>query len=214
MTNLPSPRRLARPLLIALSALALLAALLGPSQTLAQTRGASCPSDARAGKPRHGAHACTHPSHRSTARHAAKRRAGHAHAKAKGKGKAKGTDKGKAKGTRAAHGAGATVFVPARCEDGAIPVAGAGGSFSCEDGSQPSCEDGAAPTRSRGGAGLVCAVSSGEEAQASAGEEVECEEAATEAAEPEEESGCPAAAAAGSGSGEGACDAAGCEAEA
>jgi hypothetical protein len=54
------------------------------------------------------------------------------------------------------------VLDEAACEDGSAPVREAGGSFSCDDESQPVCENGATPTPSSNGSTLVCAGESNE----------------------------------------------------
>jgi hypothetical protein len=137
---------LAATLAVALGALVL--ALLGPAQTLAQAHKAACGAHR---KPAHG-HACTHASHKRRASHRGKHHAKHA--------------KKPVKTTSPAP-------APASCEDGSEPVRGAKGAFSCDDGSEPECEDGAAPTRASGGKSLVCPAAV--EAEPGAGEE-ECEE--------------------------------------
>ncbi|MGD1056513.1 MAG: hypothetical protein ABR992_03785 [Solirubrobacteraceae bacterium] len=126
----------------------LVAALLGPAQTLAQTRKPSC-SHARA---KRGAHACGQTSHKGKARHSKKHR----------------------KHTlTAVPGEAVPAPTPATCEDGSAPVQEANGSFSCADGSEPACEDGASPTRSHTGKSLLCPVIA--EPESESGEE-ECEE--------------------------------------
>lgn len=49
----------------------------------------------------------------------------------------------------------ATPATPALCEDGSMPVAGAG-EFTCGDGSEPGCEDGSEPTQSAIGTAPLC----------------------------------------------------------
>jgi hypothetical protein len=61
-------------------------------------------------------------------------------------------------------------------------VRSAGGSFACQDGSEPECEDGSTPTRSRGGRSLLCHASF--EGSPEAGE-AECEEGAGSSCEAE-----------------------------
>jgi hypothetical protein len=46
-------------------------------------------------------------------------------------------------------------FSEASCEDGSPPT-GAGGAYTCDDGSQPECEDGSQPVLSDEGAALTC----------------------------------------------------------
>jgi hypothetical protein len=142
-------------LLVALALVSsmLAAALIKPSQSLAQTRKATCPSSAARGKAKSSTSACAKSRHKrrhhDTSRHNAK------HAVSK-----------------LPKGISSTV-VEAYCEDGSAPVRARDGSFSCEDGSEPLCEDGATPAHSKNGTRLVCPVFSEEEASAS---EVECEE--------------------------------------
>jgi hypothetical protein len=173
LTDRPPARRLALAVTLALSLSVFVMALLGPAQTLAQTHRAACSGAAHA-KAKHGAHACTQSSRKIKAK--TKRRSKHASVKK----------------TRKRSSAASQAMVPARCEDGSTPVREAGGSFVCEDGSEPQCEDGATPTVSRNGKSLVCAVPAEGEASAS---ESECEE---------ESLGCST----GSGSGEQTCEAA------
>jgi hypothetical protein len=149
---LPTPtstRRLSSPLTLVVFLAVLVAALLGPAQTLAQTRKPSCSSHAKA---RHGAHACVQSSHKASKRHTKKRR----------------------KQTLAnVPGEAVPTVEPASCEDGSAPVQEANGSFSCADGSEPECEDGASPTRSHDGESLLCPVITEPEAESG---ETECEE--------------------------------------
>jgi hypothetical protein len=179
-------RGLARPLLLALSLLALAIALVGPSETFAQTHRATCTSSHA--KARHATHNCPQSSHKAKTRPAVKHRAKRSHRKTKTK--------------RSAHGSKARSFVPAVCEDGNTPVLEAEGSFSCEDGSEPLCEDGATPTRSTNGKSLVCTVASESEAT---GGDAECEE--------EPEAGEGSACGIETEAGEQACEASLCEAE-
>jgi hypothetical protein len=139
--------------------IALVAALLGPAQTLAQTRRATCSSALTHAKAVHGTHACGRSSHKGKG-HRRKRHSKHAPAKT--------------------HQQGIPATLPAAyCEDGDTPVKSSDGSFSCADGSEPECEDGAEPARSSNGRSLVCAILDEEaqaEEEAEAGES-ECEEA-------------------------------------
>jgi hypothetical protein len=135
---------------LALSLSAFVVALFGPAQTLAQAHKASCPSAVHA-KTKHGAHACTQPSHKT------KRHAKHS---------------AKKKTHKKTHGA-SQATAPAHCEDGSAPLRASDGSFACDDGSEPECEDGATPKASRTGNSLVCLVAAEGEASAS---EAECEE--------------------------------------
>jgi hypothetical protein len=158
-TSLPL-RRLAPALALALALCALVAALIGASQTFAQARRAACP----------GAHAHKRHSHgcatgKGKPRRASKRRGKHTH--------------GKTKGTGRSHGSGAPA--PAQCEDGDAPVLISEGSFSCEDGSEPECKNDALPVPSSNGQSLVCPVSGEHEPGAG---EANCEELE------EQESGC------------------------
>jgi hypothetical protein len=144
-------RRLARTLALLVSIGALLAALAGASQTLAQTRGkvACLTSTGHAKTSRH-SHVCSarpHKRHRMHKRGSLKRRTA-------GKG-------------RRSHGA-----VAARCENGSAPTLSGEGSFSCEDGSQPECENGATPTPGAHQT-LLCPVVGEQETGA---EEPDCEE--------------------------------------
>jgi hypothetical protein len=152
------PRSPAHATLLACLA-ALATALLGPAQTLAQTRRASCSSAAAHAKAAHSVHACGRSSHKG--KNHRRRRRKHAPAKP--------------------HQQGVPATLPAAyCEDGSAPARSSDGSFSCADGSEPECEDGAEPTRSSSGRSLVCAILSEEaeaEEEAEAGESG-CEEAA------------------------------------
>ena len=134
-------------LVVLLAALA--AALIGPAQTLAQTRKPSC---SHAGT-RHGARTCSQASHKGRARHSSKHRGKHTLA--------------------TTPGAAVPAVEAASCEDGSAPVREANGSFSCADGSEPECEDGASPTRSHNGKSLLCPISAEPESESGEGE---CEE--------------------------------------
>jgi hypothetical protein len=149
LTTIPSTRRRASALTLVVLLAVLVTALLGPAQTLAQTRKPSCSH----AKSKHGAHACVQASHKGKARHSGKHRGKHTLA----------TNPGEA----------APVVEPASCEDGSIPVKEANGSFSCADGSEPACEDGASPTRSRNGKSLLCPATAEPESETG---EAECEE--------------------------------------
>ncbi len=127
----------------------LVAALIGPAQTLAQTHKPSC-SHARA---KHGARACSQASHKNKTRHSRKHRGKHTLANTPGEA--------------------APAVEAASCEDGSAPVKEANSSFSCADGSEPECEDGANPTRSHNGKSLLCPVIAEPESEAG---ETECEE--------------------------------------
>jgi hypothetical protein len=146
-----STRRFALALTLALSLAALVAALLGPTQTLAQARGSSC-SGAHA-KTKCTEHACSQSSHKGRAHHTSK-----CHVKR--------TSTKKSPKTHQA-------TTPAYCEDASAPVRAMSGSFSCEDGSEPQCDEGAQPQRSANGKSLVCPVLPEEEPSAG---ETECEE--------------------------------------
>lgn len=142
---------------LVLSLSAFVVALLGPAQTLAQTRKTACPTSATHGKKKHAAR-CTQASHKGKSQ---TRRARH-HAKL-----------APAKKTSQTSTPAAASVEPARCEGGQTPVRAADGTFSCSDGSEPECEDGATPTPSHKGKSLVCPVSSEAESSSTA---VECEE--------------------------------------
>jgi hypothetical protein len=156
LTNQQPARRRARIVTIALSLVVLAAALLGPSQTLAQTHKPACA--------------------------AARGRAAHACSSHKGKHKRKPRHRGKnttkRKATKTKGGASSPVIlVPALCEDGSKPIRAGADGFTCEDGSEPSCEDNVAPTTSRNGKTLLCPAPGESEASASEGEsQGECEE--------------------------------------
>jgi hypothetical protein len=183
ISSKPPIRTLAGPLLLALAAVALAAAALGPSGALAQTRHACSGTHAEKS---HGERACSKPSRKRAPRHASKPHDKRSHARKKG------------------HGAPKTIFKAALCENGATPALGASGSFSCEDGSEPLCESGAMPTISRGGRSLVCAVS----LPPAMAEENECE-----AEEPPAGEGQSCATTSAAGPEEPACEASGCEKE-
>jgi hypothetical protein len=138
-----STRRLALALTLALSLGIFVAALIGPSQTLAKAHSSTCSSA-------HHKTNCTTPacSHKSKAHHASKCPPKHAKKKA-------------------------PALAGAVCEDGSAPARAKGGSFSCDDGSEPTCENGAIPTRSGNGKTLVCPIIFEEETSSG---ETECEE--------------------------------------
>jgi len=179
LTNRPHAPRLALALTLTATLSVLGTALLGPAQTLAQTRRAACSTGAHA-KSRHaGAHACAQSSH--------KLKAGKRHGKHSS---TKKTSRTGSPGSQA---------VAALCQDGSAPVRGGDGSFSCADGSEPTCEDGATPTSTRNGKSLLCpAASEGEPASV----ETECEEeslgCATETSSGSGEQACEASASASS----------------
>lgn len=158
MTSRPSAR-LTTALTLALSLLALGVTLLGPAQTLAQTRKA-CSKPTSQTKTKHAAGACTKSSRRSKkTRHSSRHHAKPAPTK---------------KAPKTSTPASASVL-PARCEGGEAPVRAADGTFSCNDGSEPECEDGATPTASHKGTRLVCPVSTEADAESSS-TGAECEE--------------------------------------
>jgi hypothetical protein len=160
MTTTPKARRLAPISMLVLSLCVLAAMLLGPSQTLAQTRKPSCPTSSSHARGKRTAHSCTEPSHKAAGRTQA-RRSGKRHAK-----------RTPAGGTRKR---GSQPPPPAAvCEDGSTPEGDREGAFSCTDGSEPICEDGATPTPSHNGKSLVCPVPGEHEPGSSA---TECEEA-------------------------------------
>jgi hypothetical protein len=159
MTSRPSAR-LTTALTLALSLLALVVILLGPAQTLAQTR-KSCSTSGES-KTKHPAHACSQSSRRGKKKHHSSKHH---------------TKRVAAKKTSKASAPAAALVEPARCEGGQTPVRTANGTFSCSDGSEPECEDGATPIASRKGTRLVCPVSTEAEAEAESGSSaVECEE--------------------------------------
>jgi hypothetical protein len=151
LTDRPHPR-LTLALTIVLSLGVLVAALLGPAQTLAQTRKISCPSAATRAKAKHEGRACTQSS-------------------SKGKGNAKRRGKHGLKKTKA--GSTGSAALAAVCEDGSAPTRGTGSEFSCTDGSEPTCEDGTTPMASRNGKSLICPAA-GESESSTA--EAECED--------------------------------------
>jgi hypothetical protein len=150
LTDSHPTRRLAAILALALSLAAATAALLGPSQTLAQTHRSSCAS-AHA-KARCNARTCAQSAHKGRGRHTARCHTNRASAK-----KAPKTSR--------------QALALAYCEGGGAPVQAEDGSFSCEDGAQPQCENGAIPTPR--GKSLVCPVIFSEETSSG---QAECEE--------------------------------------
>ncbi len=149
LTNRPRIRRLTLALTVALALVALVTALIGPAETLAQTHKAACSSSAAHAKK---AKSTTHP----CATH---------------KGKSKSTSKTKHAKKRHKRG-GVLPRIPASCEDGSTPVLSEG-SFRCSDGSEPQCVDGGAPAASRNGKMLLCPAVAGSEGGSG---EAECEE--------------------------------------
>jgi hypothetical protein len=173
LTTLPRIRRLTPALAIVLSLVALVTALVGPAETLAQTHKAACSSSAAHTKK---AKSTTHP----CATH---------------KSKVKRTSKAKHAKKKHNKRAGLSLRVPASCEDGNAPMLSEG-SFHCSDGSEPQCVDGATPTASRNGKMLLCAAVAGSEASSG---ETECEEEELEcvASSGSGEEACEAAASGG-----------------
>jgi hypothetical protein len=159
LTSRPPIRRLALALTLALTLSAFVVALLGPAQTLAQTRKAACPTTTHA-KKKHTAQ-CTQPTHKGKAqtRRASKRRV-----------------KPNTKKTGKTISPASAPAAPALCEDGNAPVRAADGTFSCADGSEPECEGGATPTASRSGGLLLCPVSAVSAEAESSSNEAECEQ--------------------------------------
>lgn len=157
-------------LTLALTLSAFVVALMGPAQTLAQTRKAACPTSATHAKKKHAAR-CTQPSRKSKAqtRHANRRRV---------------------KPNTKATGKTSPPAAPALCEDGSTPVRAADGTFSCTDGSEPECEGDATPTASHSGHLLLCPVAA--EAESSANES-ECEQEGSGCATGAGEEGCETA---------------------
>jgi len=150
LTDNHPTRRLAAVLALALSLVLAATALMGPSQTLAQTRRSSCASAHT--KVRCNTRACTQSARRGKGRHAAR-----CHTNRTSKKTRKATS----------HQA----LAPAYCEGAGAPVQAEDGSFSCEDGAEPQCENGAIPTPQ--GKSLVCPVIFSEESSSG---EAECEE--------------------------------------
>jgi hypothetical protein len=143
-----STRRFASTVTFAVFLAVLVAALLGPSQTLAQTHKIAC-SHARA---KRRTHVCTQLSRKGKTRHASRHPGKHS----------------------LAQGPSETVpaLTAASCEDGSAPARESNGSFSCADGSEPECENGATPARSGNGKSLLCPVIGEDESES----EAECEE--------------------------------------
>ena len=156
MTSRPSAR-LTTALTLTLALLVLLVTLLGPAQTLAQTR-KPCSTSTTRSKTKHTARACPQSSRGGKKTHHSSRH----HAKLAPAKKTSPTS------TPTSHS-----LLPARCESGEAPVRLANGTFSCSDGSEPECEDGATPTASRKAHSLVCPVSGESESSSTA---TECEE--------------------------------------
>jgi len=155
MTSSLPHRSLIRTLALVVSICALAAALVGASQSLAQTRGktACTTASARARATRHTGTCATRKLRRAAKRH---RKSAHGKRKAQGKSRA------------------GSAPVAASCEDGSAPAPAGEGTFACEDGSEPECENGATPTPTDNGQSLVCPAPS--EHQAVGGSEAECEE--------------------------------------
>jgi hypothetical protein len=154
LTKPPQARRLTLALSIALSLGALIVALIGPAETLAQTHKSACSSSAHGKKAKSTTHPC--PSHKTTT-----------------KGKGAGHSTAKAKHTKKRRKSGGVLLrIPASCEDGNAPVQSEG-SFHCSDGSEPQCVDGATPATSRNGKMLLCPAVAGSEGDSG---EAECEE--------------------------------------
>jgi hypothetical protein len=145
---LNSPRR---ALLTALTVLALLALALVPALALARV-----------------ARSASHPASCAVASHHGKRASGKSHCtKHKSHKSKKKTHKPKKKAGKKT-GTPSIVLTPAVCEDGSLPSHAGGGTFSCEDGSEPACEDGDAPTRAKATSAPMCKAESEVEV------EVEC----------------------------------------
>jgi hypothetical protein len=158
-------RRLVSALSAAFVIAAIAVALAAPSQTIARSQtlrsghSSACSASTTRSRAASTVHACIQSSHK-------RKRPAHRSRKAHPK---RGHTK---KGSRSKTPNG-PALLPASCEDGDAPVRGAGGSFSCRDGSEPECEDGATPTRSRGGAKLLCPALAEEGPESG---EAECEE--------------------------------------
>jgi hypothetical protein len=153
LTSSHPTRRLAAVLALALTLALAAAALMGPSQTLAQTHRSSCASTHA--KVKCNTRACTQSTRKGRGRHAAKCHTNRASRKTR---------------KTTSHQA----LAPAYCEGGGAPVQAEDGSFACEDGAEPQCENGAIPTPR--GKSLVCPVIFSEESSSG---EAECEEEGT-----------------------------------
>jgi hypothetical protein len=139
LTSTPTGRRLALALPLTLAIAALLMLLAIPGQALA--KGASC-TTAHA---KRDAHTC------AQARSKAKKHHGKHATKKKAKKKKKAAKKKFVVSPPAA-----VSEVKPVCEDGSTPVSLGGGSYSCDDESEPACENGSEPALSAGSGTLVC----------------------------------------------------------
>jgi hypothetical protein len=137
-------------LTLALSLGVLVAALLGPAQTLAQTRKVGCPTSAARAKAKREGHTCLPSSRKDKVKRHGKHR----------------LEKSSKTGSTG------STAVAAVCEDASAPVRGPSGGFSCADGSEPTCEDGATPTASHNGKSLICLLAAESEPSTA---EAECE---------------------------------------
>jgi hypothetical protein len=154
-----TPTRRARR---ALGCLALLLALLVPAAL-------AVAAPARSGRARRASCAASRHGRHSSAKHCAKHHSHKPHA---------GTHKPK----KAAPKAPAPKLTPAQCEDASAPARSAGGSWSCEDGSEPFCADGSEPFRPASGSALMCHAAteddtSGCTSEGECGIELVCEDA-------------------------------------
>jgi type II secretory pathway pseudopilin PulG len=155
MASLPSFHSPRRALLGALAVLALLALMVIPAISLARvarsaSRSVSCAAATRA--------AAHHGKRAGGKRHCTKSKS-HKHRAAAHKTKKKGNKK---------IASPSAALTPAVCEDGSLPSHAGGGTYTCEDGSEPACEDGDAPTRASATSAPMCKAESEVEV------EVEC----------------------------------------
>ncbi len=146
-------------LLLALAALVAL-----PSQTLAQAHKPGCPTSSSSVQPEHAVRGCA-PSTAATKTDAQTK--ARAKAKARRRRRLHRKKTGAQKNPPNAPGAStenqSEGQTPAVCEDGTAPVS-PGGSFECDDSSEPSCPDGSTPVVAGDGSALACDVASDGEA--------------------------------------------------
>lgn len=143
MASLPSFDSPRRALLATLAALALVALMLVPAFALARvarsaSRSASCAA---------AAHTTGHNGKRPAGKSHCTKRKAHKHHSA-----AHRTKKTAGKKTAVP----SVALTPAVCEDGSLPSHAGGGTYTCEDGSEPACEDGDAPTRTKATSAPMC----------------------------------------------------------
>jgi type II secretory pathway pseudopilin PulG len=143
MASLPSFNNPRRALLATLAVLALVALMVLPALALARVA-------------RSASHSATCAAASHSASHHGKRSSGKSHCTKhkthKAKKKTHKTKKTAGKKTVAP----SIVLTPAVCEDGSLPSHAGGGTYTCEDGSEPACEDGDAPTRSKATSAPMC----------------------------------------------------------